>query len=182
LNSNDPNPVCQSLNELITALSEGERKDYNQIIRSMKFQIGAFEDHCSWCEKSYTRNCIIANEKFEMILLCWEKGQVTPIHDHGGEECWVKVIDGELGETIYKEDKTDKLSKIKSTISKTGDVSYMIDFMGFHRLENLSNTRSISLHIYAKPIRNCNIFNEDSSKFIRKDLVYSTISEMMTNL
>ena len=180
LNSNKRNPVCQSLNELITTLSEAERSQYNAIIRSMKFSVDSFGDYCSWCEKSYTRNCIVENEKFEMILLCWEKGQITPIHDHGGEECWVKVIDGELGETIYQEDETGKLNKIKSNTSKTGDISYMIDFMGFHRLENLSTERSMSLHIYAKPIRTCRVFNEDSKEFVGKKLAYSTVSEIMT--
>jgi cysteine dioxygenase len=51
----------------------------------------------------------------------------------------------------------------------------MIDFMGCHRLENLSNERSMSLHIYAKPIRNCNAFDEDLGEFVRKDLIYNTV-------
>jgi len=58
----------------------------------------------------------------------------------------------------------------------------MIDFMGCHRLENLTDGRGISLHLYAKPIRNCKMFDENSRKFVRKDLVYCTVSEMIKNL
>ena len=67
-----------------------------------KYQKSAFEIFCSWSESTYTRNCIFENERFELILICWQSSQKTPIHDHGGEECWVKFIDGEFKETIYK--------------------------------------------------------------------------------
>jgi cysteine dioxygenase len=57
----------------------------------------------------------------------------------------------------------------------------MIDFMGFHRLENASSQRSMSLHLYAKPIRDCQIFDEDSKKFAPKKMVYDTVSELQTS-
>jgi cysteine dioxygenase len=58
----------------------------------------------------------------------------------------------------------------------------MKDFMGFHRLENLSKERSMSLHLYAKPIRDCNIFDEDSMKFVHKKMTYNTVSEFEANI
>ncbi len=128
----------------------------------------------SWSEDCYTRNCIIENENFELILICWCKGHKTGIHDHGGEECWVKVIEGEFKETIYKKDNSGELNVVKSIVSKQNEVTYMKDFMGFHKLENLSNKRSVSLHLYAKPIRKCNMFDEASNTFISKDLSYDT--------
>ncbi len=177
MNFNEHPPILsQSLNDLATALSEGERTTYNNIIRSINLPSTAFESYCSWSDESYTRNCIIDTKEFELILLCWEKGQMTPIHDHGGEECWVKIIEGEFRETIYKEDETGELNIVKSAISKSNDISYMIDFMGFHRLENLSNKRSMSLHLYAKPIRNCRLFDENSRTFVSKNLAYDTVS------
>lgn len=178
LNSNLKNiETYQSLTELVSILSKEEREKYAAIFGSLNLPKRAFTDICSWSCKSYTRNCIVENEKFELVLLCWEKGQITPIHDHGGEECWVKIIEGEFRETIYKVDNFGELNMVKSTISKTGDITYMIDFIGCHRLENLSNARSMSLHLYAKPIRNCNMFDESSGKFYKKELAYSTVFE-----
>ena len=77
----------QSITELITLLSNEGHKQYADIFSSIKLSKSAFKDCSSWSDESYTRNCIVENEKFELILLCWEKGQITPIHDHGGEEC-----------------------------------------------------------------------------------------------
>ncbi|MFT5823543.1 MAG: cysteine dioxygenase [Crocinitomix sp.] len=170
----------QSLDELVSALSEGERTSYDHIFRSTKLPSSFYEGYCSWSDKSYTRNCIIDTEKFELILLCWGEGQMTPIHDHGGEECWVKIVEGEFREKIYQENEAGELTVIKSAVSKTNDISYMIDFMGFHSLENLSNKRSMSLHLYAKPIRSCNLYDAKSGEFVNKDLVYNTVSEFGT--
>ena len=176
LNSNEhTKETLQTIDELITALSEGEKTTYNHIIHSIKFPANTLDKYSSWSSECYTRNCIIKNERFELILLCWEKGQVTQIHDHGGEECWVKVVEGEFRENIYKEDEAGKLKIVKSAISKANEVTYMKDFMGFHSLENTANKRSMSLHLYAKPIRNCNVFDEKTKTFINKNLTYCTI-------
>jgi len=182
LNSIENNhTICESLPKLVTALSEEERTTFHDILCSMNIPPSAFEHCYSWSNESYTRNCIAENEKFELILLCWEKGQQTPIHNHGGEECWVKVIKGNFKETIFNLNEAGELKSIKSTMSKTGDVSYMIDFMGFHRLENCSENRGVSLHLYAKPIRTCEIFDENSGEFVHKDLTYCTMSDLIAS-
>ena len=175
MNSKEQNSTTlESLSDLVTALCEEERTKYNNIIRSANLPSSDFIDYCSWSDKCYTRNCIIENEKFELILLCWEEGQKTPIHDHGGEECWVKIIEGKFRETIYTKDENGALIMTNPKISKMNETTYMIDFMGYHRLENLSNKRSMSLHLYAKPIRNCNVFDEKSKKIVNKSLSYHT--------
>lgn len=165
-----------SFNELITALSEGERNTFNHIIHSVKIPIEDFEKYTSWSKECYTRNCIINNEKFELILICWKEGDQTSIHDHDGEECWVKVIEGEFKETIYKLNDLQELDIVKSSISKKNQITYMKDFMGFHKLENVSKKRSMSLHLYAKPIRKCRMYDEETKTLIHKNLGYNTIA------
>ncbi|MFK8039452.1 MAG: cysteine dioxygenase family protein [Crocinitomicaceae bacterium] len=171
-----PPVLIQTLNDLITSLSEEERTTYGDILRNLKIPLSTFNQFCSWSDDHYTRNCIVNNKDFELILLCWNKGQSTPIHDHGGEECWVKVIEGEFREIIYKKEKGSALRETSSTTSKVNDITYMKDFMGFHSLENLSDKKSMSLHLYAKPIRNCNVFDEASKEFVNKDLTYNTMA------
>jgi len=166
----------QTINELITTLSEEERTTYGSILRDLSIPLSTFHNFCSWSEESYTRNCIAENDDFELILLCWNKGQKTPIHDHGGEECWVKLLDGAFKETIFQKNESGELTESSSFISKAGDISYMKDFMGFHSLENIADRKSMSLHLYAKPIRNCNVYCEDSKKIDNKNLAYDTVA------
>lgn len=172
--------TLQTINDLITALAEGERTTYNHIIHSLKIKADAFKSFAFWSDKCYTRNCIEDNEKFELILICWCAGQATPVHDHDGEECWVKVIDGEFKETIYKPDEAGEMNIVKTAISKQNDITYMRDFMGFHTLENIAKKKSMSLHLYAKPIRKCRVFDLESKIFIDKKLGYDTIVKSTT--
>ena len=168
----------QTLDDLTTALSESDRTTYNHIIRTINIDPKELSKYTSWSEDYYTRNCIVNTEKFELILICWCKGHKTPIHDHGGEECWVKVISGQLEEVIYKKNENDELSVLKTLVSKTNQVTFMKDFLGFHSLENVSKERSMTLHLYAKPIRKCNIFDKDLNRFINKDMNYDTIAQL----
>ncbi len=175
-------PVAlHSIEELITALSIEKVSKYNEIIHRIDMSSDIFESHSSWSTESYTRNCLADNDKFELILICWQEGQITPIHNHGGEECWVRIIKGEFKETIYTEDEDGGLNVHKTIMSKADDVTYMIDFMGVHSIANLSNKKSMSLHLYAKPIRSCQIFDENSGKFVHKDLSYCTGPEVAAN-
>ena len=168
------NTTLKGLNDLISALAESERTTYNHIIHSLKLKPNTFDKYVYWSNDCYTRNCIADTEKFELILICWCAGHQTSIHDHGEEECWVKVIEGEFKETIYKKDEMGALKLTKTKYSKKNDITYMKDFMGFHRLENSANKRSMSLHLYAKPIRSCNVFNEVSKTYVHKELDYDT--------
>ena len=78
-------------------------------------------------------------------------------------------------EAIFKSNEVSEVNIQKSTLFKAGDISYMIDFMGCHQLKNLSNHRALSLHLYAKPIRNCNIYDEQSKEFVPKKMSYHTV-------
>jgi len=117
-------------------------------------------EYLLWNTETYARNCVFENEQFEIIALCWEPGQATPIHDHGGEECWVYMVDGTLEETRYSlnDDETFRFEKRHQCVS--GDLGYMNNELGWHELANNSEHRAISLHIYCKPIQSCRVYND----------------------
>ena len=50
------------------------------------------------------------------------------------------------------------------------------DFMGYHKLENISGHRAMSLHLYAKPIKKCNVFDDSKKTFSKKTLSFDTVS------
>jgi cysteine dioxygenase len=170
--------TLETISELVQVLDEEERTKYTTILKTMKLPIAEFEKYATWSETCYTRNCIEENENFELILICWEKEQATAIHDHGGEECWVCFVEGDFREHIYTENEKGKLEVVKTTDAKPGDVTYMIDFMGYHNLENISKKRSMSLHLYAKPIKNCNVYDSKKNEFVRKELFYDNVKEI----
>jgi cysteine dioxygenase len=122
------------------------------------------------------------DERFVAMLLCWEKGQGSPIHDHAGSSCWVKVLSGELLEVLYESPgsggggtggatgggrmQVKSTSKVKASArGDCCDMSYMNDTKGVHSIRNMSCTEvAVSLHIYAPPFRQCNIFVDTSGE------------------
>ena len=45
---------------------------------------------------TYTRNRVHLNEHFELVVICWEPGQASSIHDHGRSNCLYRVIQGTM--------------------------------------------------------------------------------------
>ena len=52
-------------------------------------------------DRAYQRVCVAHDDNAELILLCWDKGQGTPIHNHGRQECWVHIVEGEMTEKSH---------------------------------------------------------------------------------
>lgn len=104
---------------------------------------------CFCCEK-YTRTPIYRDEHVEILLLCWEVGQYTPIHDHPENGCLVKVIKGSLLEEEYIVCDSNYVLKELHRMN-VGDISYQEGNYGIHRIRNDGGIKACTLHIYAPP-------------------------------
>ena len=144
--------------------------------------------------RSYTRNGVDeCNEKANLLILVWNPRKGSMIHDHANAHCVMKILQGSLVETLYEwpeqdEEETGDLSghreestmKIKKeTTLNTGDVAYMSDTLGLHRMSNPSSDQlAISLHLYTPPHAakfGCMIFEEQSGRrhHVKMSTLYS---------
>lgn len=149
---------------------------YNGILNTFNFDVVDFHPYQHWSSKKYTRNCIYKDAQFELLLLCWDVNQETSVHDHDGEDCWVYVLEGELEEVFFTLDRSDYLREERSQLIRPHQLSFMNDRMGFHKLRNRFKGKSISLHLYAKPILQCSFYCETSEQFIERKLNYDTVN------
>jgi len=53
-------------------------------------------------DRGYTRNLMRAGPWYHLLVLCWKNGQRSPIHDHAGSSCAVRVLRGTLTETLFE--------------------------------------------------------------------------------
>src|SRR4051794_796477 len=51
---------------------------------------------------AYTRNILAESPFFRLMLLCWRPGQISPIHDHAGSTCAVRILQGTAHETRFE--------------------------------------------------------------------------------
>lgn len=158
-----------SIEDLIDSISHGTSETFETILETSEIPISCFEALASYSSEAYKRITLFENQRFELKLLCWEPGQQTPIHDHGGEECWVKFLKGDFIETIYDVSPGESAQNMKQTKPEEGQITYMIDSLGFHCLKNEGDQRGMTLHLYAKPVRSCLIYNRETEQILNRN-------------
>ena len=170
-----------TVNELVETLNRSETEDYVSIVKYLEIPAADLMEFAFWKDGGYTRNCIERTENFELLLLCWNPGDSTPVHCHGQQRCWVYQVSGSVEEVTYKENKAGDLVPNHKRRLKSGDFSYMDDSMGYHTLENTSEAKAMSLHLYAKPIDTCTYFDNTLGMFIPKDMDYHSYKGEIVN-
>jgi cysteine dioxygenase len=127
---------------------------------------------------AYTRNLIARNEWFELLLLCWDAGQSSPIHNHAGQNCWMAVLEGEIEELQYECPRTDARSELVPRGSRTftpGKVAFINDDIALHLVRPKGNARGVSLHLYSRPIETCNLYDERTGRVVVRTMGYHSI-------
>lgn len=128
-------------------------------------------------ERSYARNLVHASERFELILLCWGADQVSPIHNHAGQRCWMACIDGRIAETHYRLPESGTGAPIAGATRTfdPGQVAFITDDIALHRIAPTGGHPGVSLHLYAEPIRECNLYCERTGRIEHKVMAYHSV-------
>eukprot|EP00475_Leptophrys_vorax_P024517 TRINITY_DN3384_c0_g1_i1.p1 TRINITY_DN3384_c0_g1~~TRINITY_DN3384_c0_g1_i1.p1 ORF type:complete len:245 (-),score=44.63 TRINITY_DN3384_c0_g1_i1:147-842(-) len=124
----------------------------------------------------YTRNLIATDGKtFTLMLLCWNNGHKSPIHDHAGSECWLKVVKGSAVEELFAnpENEEDVLKQTAANVHGEGGVCFINDSIGLHRIANASNeVPLVTLHCYSPPFDCCKAFVDGTGKALICNVSY----------
>lgn len=95
--------------------------------------------------KNIYKNEIINNNSLTIKLIKWNPYYEGPIHGHNNNHCYFKVVNGSLNEIIN----TNSNMKVENYY-QVQNIGYISDTVGQHKIKNLSNDYSYSLHIYFK--------------------------------
>ena len=144
----------------------------------------------------YTRNLVRRTPLFDVIVLCWRPGHITPIHNHDGQRGWVRVVRGALEEVAYEtstpespqptEDachflKSGKLSETTRGVVHASEAVVTVDTeRAIHRLGNpapAGGENAVSLHVYSKPHDTCLIFDEETGRVERRRLSFDSAAD-----
>eukprot|EP01084_Bolivina_argentea_P278474 475751_1 len=166
------------VNELDNTLSSGHYKEkhiFNKVQMLMENYDATTDDYEKYAmqldENQYTRNLIKKSDYFTLMLLVWPPSIASPIHDHGGSECWLRVIKGELEERFYEKPEKQK-SEIKlrfSKVHKAKAVCFIDDNQGLHAISNpLEDTWCMSLHCYVPGYEECHAFFDQKNSGNKK--------------
>ncbi len=111
-------------------------------------------------ERGYARNLMRSGPWYYALVLCWKNGQRSPIHDHAGSSCAVKVLRGTLTETLFD---VAPNGHVKATFSRDvlpGTVIGSEDG-DMHQVSNLQagGADLVTLHIYSPPLLSMNTYS-----------------------
>ena len=126
------------------------------------------------------KNLIYKEDDFEILLVCWKAGQVAPIHGHEGEKCWMRVESGALQICNYKLDSIKPLELTMTGVIK-GEAGYVDGPADIHSVENVNDEPAVSLHVYAKPFGQCDIYDLDDGIIRRLELTYDSMYKKPCN-
>lgn len=111
----------------------------------------------------YVRNRLHTGANYQALLLCWRNGQRSPIHNHRGSLCGVKVLRGVATETLFTRAPNGMVVPVSSRDLALGHICDSVDD-DIHQVSNLQAGQMdlVTLHIYSPPLLRMDVFSLDS--------------------
>ena len=140
------------------------------------------ERYLTWDRQHYTRNLIDKTPLYELIAICWDIGQVSSVHNHRDQNCWMSVPIGRLLVENYRviEQELEKgCCRLEATDTVEMNPAHpcAVDPLEpVHRVLNPRefNQRAVSLHVYSRPYDSCVVYSPEQGTCGEIKLHYTT--------
>lgn len=136
-----------------------------------------------WNSQHYTRNLIDKTPLYELIAICWDVGQVSSVHNHRDQNCWMSVPIGRLQVENFHLVSQDVVAG-QSQLTPTNVVEMNLACPcavdpadPVHRVVNPKHfgERAVSLHIYSRPFDTCVVYSPEQGTCGVIKLHYTTM-------
>jgi cysteine dioxygenase len=116
-------------------------------------ELADLTDYLHFSPATYKRNLVRTGPHYHAWLLCWKNGQRSPIHDHTGSACVVRVLRGTLTETVFEPAPNGHVKAVFSRDVAEGCLLASED-TDIHQVSNLQadDADLVTLHVYAPPL------------------------------
>jgi cysteine dioxygenase len=130
----------------------------------------------------YTRNLIYRCPLFELMAICWDVGQVSRIHNHAGQRCWMAVPIGRLVVQNYEVVRMDEpsgyceITEADRVEMDAARPAYVRPERPIHAVLNPREyaTRATSLHVYSHPYDRCLVYAKEQKSYLEVPLFFDT--------
>jgi len=182
-------PIIQTvpIEEFVNGLCSVPEQDFRvgsvyDYLKSHPVDEKSLERYLFFSKNHYTRNLIFKNELFELIAICWEVGQVSQIHNHHNQNCWMtipmgklrvqnfRVVDQNEGTWFCRLEPTNAVDihqSIPAEVDPEEPVHQVLNLLDF-------NQRAVSLHIYSRPFDRCLVYSCETNEYREVPLHYTS--------
>lgn len=162
----DPLDLAGVRDALLALPHPFRREDVHRVVSRLRITPADVLRYQNWSDERYTRTRFYEGERFEILVLCWNEGQWSPIHDHANSLCTMYVLEGEAVTSLYHVtgapgDAGRSLVDEGETVLREGNVTTV--FGGdIHRVGNPagSGSRLMTVHFYLPPIPEMLVWDE----------------------
>lgn len=146
-------------------------------------EVDSISRYFFWNSEHYTRNLIYKDERFEMMAICWESGQVSQVHNHADQKCWMMVPVGRLRGQNFAVDEIDETRshcRLRETdaFELSNCLTAKVELEEpIHQILNLAEygQRAVSVHIYSRPFDRCLAYCRKTHTFREVALSYTSV-------
>jgi cysteine dioxygenase len=151
--------LLTAIEELKHTAREMKLPDLRKFISRLKVDRSEISTHIHFTEDRYARNLVYKSDDFECLVLCWQPGQRSPIHDHANSICAVYAVDGTLSADNYRKTANGHIRADYSEDLKPGSI-LTIQTTEIHQVSNLQDSSNlVSLHFYLGPLENSFLYS-----------------------
>ena len=146
-----------------------EIETVRRLLEEMPVGPDSLAPYLTWDRQHYTRNLIDRRPLYELIAICWEVGQVSSVHNHRDQNCWMAAPIGRLRVEnfhVVQQDMQAGCCQLEplNTVEMNGSCPCAVDPADpVHRVVNPRefNQRAVSLHVYSRPFDSCVVYSPE---------------------
>lgn len=112
------------------------------------------------------------DRRFSLVAMVWNRGQGTPLHDHGGAWCVECVYRGAMRSTNYLlEGEVEGICRFRKksmTFDIAGEANAILPPREHHVFDNPGDVAAVTLHVYEHELTSCNAYFPTEGGYIKK--------------
>ncbi len=119
--------------------------------------------------------------RYSVVVMVWDRGQGTLLHDHAGAWCVECVYRGRIRVVSYDRtsdgpDDRAVFEAQKEVIAGVGEAGALIPPFDYHTIENAGDEPAVTIHVYRGELTWSNVFvqhDDGTYEKVRRELSYS---------
>jgi len=176
-----------SIDEFVTGLAALPATEFTtdrveDYLRETLVDPRTLQPYLNFASTHYTRNLVYRCPLFELMTICWDVGQVSRIHNHAGQQCWMAVPVGKLDVQNYEVVETDRksgycrLREANRFVMDPQHPGHVAAELPVHAVLNPPEygQRAASLHVYSRPYDRCLVYSLENNSYMEVPLFFDT--------
>jgi len=144
-----------------------------EYMRENPVSVASLHPYLYFSPEHYTRNLILHTPLFDLIAICWERGQMSRIHNHTNQRCWMGIAYGKVQVQNYRlvcQDHATQFCELAPTDRYVIDADNPAEVDSEEPIHLVANpptfgSRAVTLHIYSRPFDECEVYDLKSRRY-----------------